>query len=96
MVLALGNRYAFAQGTSMASPHVTGVAALILSQFGKLPPGAVQAMLTGTADPVDCPPNPFNPGPPFNFMAVCQGGSGYNGFFGKGQVNAFNAVTRAR
>jgi lantibiotic leader peptide-processing serine protease len=91
-----GNRYAFAQGTSMASPHVAGVAALILSQFGKLPPGAVQAMLTGTADPVDCPPNPFNPGPPFNFMAVCQGGSGYNGFFGKGQVNAFNAVTRAR
>lgn len=87
------NRYAFSQGTSMASPHAAGVAALILSQFGKMPQGAVQAMLTSTSDPVDCPTNPFNPGPPFNFLAVCEGGSGYNGFYGHGQVNAFTAVT---
>ena len=26
--------YVYLQGTSMASPHVTGVAALIVSQFG--------------------------------------------------------------
>ena len=25
--------------------------------------------------------------------SFCQGGSGYNGFYGHGQVNAFNAVT---
>jgi len=87
------NRYAFAQGTSMASPHAAGVAALILSQFGKMPQSAVQAMLTSTADPVDCPTNPFHPGPPFNFLATCDGGSGYNGFYGHGQVNAFTAVT---
>jgi subtilisin family serine protease len=89
-----GNRYAYAQGTSMASPHAAGVAALILSQYGKMPPGAVAAKLANTADPVACPPNPFNPGPPFNYLATCEGGMGYNGFYGHGQVNAFAAVTR--
>ena len=54
--------YGGASGTSMASPHAAGVAALILSQFGKMPQGAVQAALTGTADPMACPPNPFDPG----------------------------------
>jgi lantibiotic leader peptide-processing serine protease len=85
--------YALAQGTSMASPHAAGVAALIISQFGKMPQGAVQAMLTGTADPMACPPNPFDPGGAGAWLATCVGGSGYNGFYGHGQVNAFNAVT---
>jgi subtilisin family serine protease len=85
--------YAFAQGTSMASPHAAGVAALILSQFENLSQGGAQAALTSTADPLPCPPNPFNPGPPFIFQATCIGGNGYNGFFGHGQVNALNAVT---
>jgi len=87
------NRYAYAQGTSMASPHAAGVAALIISQFGKMPQGRVQAMLTGTADPVECPPNPFDPSGTGSYLATCQGGAGYNGFYGHGQVNAFNAVT---
>jgi len=90
-----GNRYAYLQGTSMASPHVAGVAALIISQFGKMPQGRVQAYLTSTADPIECPPNPFNPGPPFNYLATCQGGAGYNSFYGHGQVNAFSAVTHS-
>jgi subtilisin family serine protease len=85
--------YALAQGTSMASPHAAGVAALILSQFGKMPPGAVQAKLTSTADPMACPPNPFDPGGTGAWLATCQGGAGYNGFYGHGQVNALNAVT---
>jgi subtilisin family serine protease len=90
-----GNRYALAQGTSMASPHAAGVAALILSQFGKMPQGAVQAMITRTADPMACPPNPFDPGGTGAWLATCQGGDGYNGFYGHGQVNALNAVTHA-
>ena len=87
-----GNRYALAQGTSMASPHAAGVAALIRSQHPNLPAGAVQAALTSTADPLACPPNPFNPGPPYSFAATCVGGEGYNGFYGHGQVNALSAV----
>ena len=57
-------------------------------------PGALQALITRTADPLACPPNPFNPGPPFDFAATCVGGYGYNGFYGHGQVNALTAVTR--
>jgi subtilisin family serine protease len=85
--------YALAQGTSMASPHAAGVAALILSQFGKMPPGAVQAKMTSTADPMACPPDPFDPGGTGAWLATCQGGNGYNGFYGHGQVDALNSVT---
>jgi subtilisin family serine protease len=87
-----GNRYAYAQGTSMASPHVAGVAALVMSRYGKIPPGSVQAIINRTADAQPCPPNPFNPGPPFNFLANCTGGTGYNSFYGHGQVNAWAAI----
>jgi subtilisin family serine protease len=85
--------YALAQGTSMASPHVAGVAALVISQFGKMPPGKVQAFINQTADPQPCPPNPFDPGGTGAWLATCQGGDSYNSFYGHGQVNALNAVT---
>jgi len=85
--------YALAQGTSMASPHAAGVAALIMSQFGKMPQGRVQAMLTQTAQSMACPPNPFDPGGAGAWLATCVGGGGYNGFYGHGQVDAYNAVT---
>jgi subtilisin family serine protease len=87
-----GNRYAYAQGTSMASPHAAGVAALIISQFGKMPQGKVQAFMNQTADPMSCPPNPFDPSGTGRYLATCQGGNGYNSFYGHGQVNALNAV----
>jgi lantibiotic leader peptide-processing serine protease len=83
--------YDFNEGTSAASPHVAGVAALAISAHGKMSPGAVQALITRTADPVPCPPEPFNPGG--FFPATCQGGAGYNGFHGHGQVNALAAVS---
>jgi subtilisin family serine protease len=84
--------YGFGEGTSMASPHVAGVAALAISAHGKLSPGAVQSLITRTADPVPCTPEPFNPGG--FFPATCQGGAGYNGFHGHGQVNALAVVSK--
>jgi len=84
--------YGYAQGTSMASPHAAGVAALLLSQDPRLTQGAVAAKLQGTADSLPCPENSFNPGPPFNYLAYCQGGE-HNSFYGHGQVNALKAVT---
>jgi subtilisin family serine protease len=87
-----GAWYAYLQGTSMAGPHVAGVAALVMSQFGEISPGRVQAYITSTADPQPCPPNPFDPGGTGDFLATCQGGDNYNGFYGHGQVNALSAV----
>jgi PKD repeat protein len=47
----LGNTYGFYQGTSMACPHVSGVAALILSLApGLLTPVDVKNILTSTTD----------------------------------------------
>lgn len=34
-----GNQYAYLQGTSMACPHVSGIAALVVSKFGTEKPG---------------------------------------------------------
>jgi serine protease len=45
---ATGNGYWFAAGTSMASPHVAGLAALIISR-GPLGPAAIQSRLESTA-----------------------------------------------
>jgi subtilisin family serine protease len=89
--------YCYLQGTSMASPHVAGVAALIAST-GVKNPGAIAAKLQNTADPIACPSDMSIYA---NFPAVdngapqvCQGGPGYNSFNGHGQVNALTAVTR--
>ncbi|MGH8245780.1 MAG: S8 family serine peptidase, partial [Gammaproteobacteria bacterium] len=80
--------YAYAQGTSMAGPHVAGVAALVFSQHEDADPEDVADILQGTADEVPCPPNPFNPGPPFAFEAHCEGEPDNNGFFGHGTHTA--------
>jgi subtilisin family serine protease len=56
--------YQYLQGTSMASPHAVGVAALIVSRFGHrdrahggltLNPDTTEAILEGTATPHACP-----------------------------------------
>jgi lantibiotic leader peptide-processing serine protease len=60
----------------------------------ELSPGAVQARIDQTADPLPCPANPFDPGGNRVFLATCDGGSGHNGFFGHGQVNALAAISK--
>jgi subtilisin family serine protease len=58
-----GATYCYEQGTSMASPHVAGIAALVISrlgdlqnpQNGKMRPGQVEQYVEQTADPQACP-----------------------------------------
>ena len=92
-----GAVYCYLQGTSMASPHAAGVAALIASR-GITNPGAVAAKLQNTADPIDCPPDlsiyAFFPAVDNGAPQVCQGTLDYNSFNGHGQINALSAVTQ--
>ena len=45
--------YAYLTGTSMAAPHVAGVAGLLLSQDPSLTPEEVRAIILATADPLE-------------------------------------------
>ncbi len=42
--------YYFAAGTSMATPHVSGVAALIVGKYGHIGPAAIKTILQNSAD----------------------------------------------
>jgi subtilisin family serine protease len=46
------NYYSFADGTSMAAPHVSGVAALVVGKYGKMSPARLMALIQKTADDI--------------------------------------------
>jgi subtilisin family serine protease len=83
----------YKQGTSMATPHVVGVAALALAAHPGLTPAALQSKLQNTADPLACPPGVYDPRPDHpEYRATCSGGTQANAFYGHGLVDAAAVV----
>ncbi|WP_174250392.1 S8 family peptidase [Streptomyces globosus] len=76
-----GGKYASMSGTSMASPHVAGVAALIASTNPGITPAQIREKLALQANDIACPSD-----------SRCTGTTANNGFFGEGQVDALKAV----
>ncbi|MGA4799641.1 S8 family peptidase [Streptomyces lavendulocolor] len=88
-----GGKYGYKAGTSMASPHVAGVAALIKSTRPYASPAAVKALLYKQADDTACT-DPYDINGDGTVDAVCEGGKRDNGFYGKGMTDALDAVRR--
>ena len=104
-VLKEGDNYwAWLQGTSMASPHAVGVAALVVSEYGKrdrqyggltLAPDKVEKILRRTAQNTACPePRQFHYPEDVagTYDATCEGSKDRNGFYGDGIVSAARVV----
>ncbi|MEV6295285.1 S8 family serine peptidase [Streptomyces sp. NPDC051896] len=87
-----GGRWGYMAGTSMATPHVVGVAALIKSTHPHAPASLVKALLYAEADATPCT-DPYDINGDGKVDAVCEGAKNYNGFYGFGTADALAAVT---
>lgn len=85
--------YDYSCGTSMAAPHVAGVAALLASTHPEASGPQLSRMLNAQSETLPCPANYDLKGTGAQ-DAYCTGYSEYNGFYGHGLVNALTAVTK--
>jgi subtilisin family serine protease len=76
-------------GTSMASPHAAGVAALLRERHPQSSQGSLAAWIRQTATPLACPSDW-----PEDDERQCTGGIGHTSFFRAGMVNAEKAAAR--
>ncbi|MEU2715820.1 S8 family serine peptidase [Streptomyces sp. NPDC007205] len=88
-----GGKWGYMSGTSMATPHVAGVAALIKSTHPHAPASLVKALLYAEATATPCT-DPYDINGDGKADAVCEGPKNYNGFYGFGTADALAAVTR--
>ncbi|MFS8103588.1 S8 family serine peptidase [Lentzea alba] len=85
--------YDYSCGTSMATPHAAGVAALIASTHPETDAVSLGRMLNAQAQTLACPADYDLNGTGVQ-DAFCTGYSEYNSFYGHGLVDALAAVTK--
>lgn len=86
-VIDQGARYGYLNGTSMASPHAAGVAALVKQMHPDWQPGDVKAAVQRSAQHLDCPPD-WQPLNDADERDRCYGMGGRTSFFGHGLIDA--------